>query len=269
MENALEYFSVFGGLEEEIDLEVPLYTLIKDNILDNYDHYHQELIETTLGDRLYHSVLTGLAMGDAQSHTAFKRARITKEAGQPALDFLVQHDILTCDSSPVISSRQLNSEENSDKYNFDMPFLRFWFAFVSPLFKGIVKEEYEEIKERFNNRKAEFPEQVYAKLAQEYLFQIFKDDAFIDLGAYWDREFTLDILGKTTSGKVVAGICRYSNAKMKKAELTKLQDMLETLGLKADILVLFSKRGFSNELKALKNENLRLYSVKNLKSLLA
>jgi len=37
--------------------------------------------------------------------------------------------------------------------------------------------------------------------------------------------------------------------------------------MKADIFVIFSKRGFSNELKSLKGENLKLFTVKNFKKL--
>ncbi len=41
----------------------------------------------------------------------------------------------------------------------------------------------------------------------------------------------------------------------------------ETAGIKPDVLMLFSKSGYSSELKSMKNENLKLFTVKHLKQL--
>ena len=61
---------------------------------------------------------------------------------------------------------------------------------------------------------------------------------------------------------------KYTNAKIKKNELTKLQEKCEAANIKADIFVIFSKAGFSSELKSLKGEGLKLFTVKNFKKLL-
>ena len=77
----------------------------------------------------------------------------------------------------------------------------------------------------------------------------------------------LDIYAKTSEKKIIAGVCRYSNAKIKKSELTKLQETCKDAGIEADILVIVAKNGFSKELKELKSDKLRLITLKNFKKL--
>lgn len=104
-------------------------------------------------------------------------------------------------------------------------------------------------------------------LSQELLKTTFKDDPIVEIGGYWDAKVDIDIMARTQSGKVIVATCKYSNAKIKKSELSKLQEKCSIAGIKADIFVLISKRGFSNELKALKSDELKLLSVKNFKNL--
>jgi hypothetical protein len=75
-------------------------------------------------------------------------------------------------------------------------------------------------------------------------------------------------LAKTASGKIVAGTCKYSNQKAKKSELSKLQEQCRQADLNPDIYIIVSKGGFSNELKALKGEDVKLFGLKNFKTLL-
>ena len=163
---------------------------------------------------------------------------------------------------------QTNTEVNIvEQLNFTAPFMRFWFSFVSPFFKGIRDGYYKEAKERFANREQEFSELVFTKLAMEVMKKSFKEDPITEIGSYWDRNTEIDILAKTKSGKIVAGICKNSNSKAKKTELTKLKEQCEKAELTADINVVISKNGFSNELKNLKGADLRLFALKNFKSL--
>ena len=94
------------------------------------------------------------------------------------------------------------------------------------------------------------------------------EDTIKEISTYWDNKIELDIYAKTTSGKTIVGSCKYTNAKIKKSELTRLQEACKTAKIEADIFVLFSKNGFSSELKSLKGENLKLYTPKSFKQLI-
>ena len=96
----------------------------------------------------------------------------------------------------------------------------------------------------------------------------FKDEKIYNIGRYWDDKTEINLVAKTKDGKIIAGSCRYLNSKIKKSELTKLKENCNKAGLKPDMLVLFSKKSYSSELKSLKNETLKLFTCRNLKVLL-
>jgi len=208
-------------------------------------------------------------MGDGQTHTAFKRANVSKEVGQKAIEDLVEIGIIKV-AKPDASFRDYKQSESvSNRLYFTSPFLRFWFAFVSPLFKGVRDGDFKEVKERFLNREREFYLLSFVELSHELLKTTLTEDPILEIASYWDKEVEFDILAKTSSGKVIVGSCKYTNSKVKKSELTQLQEKAKTAGITPDICVIVAKQGFSNELKSLKGADLKLLALKNFKSLLA
>lgn len=278
LEEAVEYFAVFGGLGWEIDTDRPLIELIEKVILDNYGHLHNQIIDLTLGDSTYHALLSGIALGDRRTHSAFKRARVSEETGKLAIRYLCQTGIIELEPSREIPpekehpkqkfKKEIEKHRISDKLHFTTPFLRFWFSFVSPLFKGIQKGNYDEVKTRFANRDQAFASLVFENLSIELLKKSFGDDPVMEVGSYWDRLVEIDILAKTKSGRIIVGECKYTNTKVNKSELSRIRDKCTLAGFEPDIIALFAKRGFSNELRSLQDKNLRLYSLKDFKLLL-
>ncbi|MDY0122733.1 DUF234 domain-containing protein [Sulfurimonas sp.] len=266
IQKALEYFSVFGGMSWNIDLTKSLEELIESKVLKNYTYIHGDITKITRSDKISHALLSAAATGDGRVHSALKRARISRAEGEEAIDALCSKNILRREYS--LESPPIEDEKIDEKLNFGTPFMRFWFAFVSPYFKSIKDGDFKESKEAFANRKSEFYELTFKKLSHELIKKSFKDDPIIEVGSYWDRRAQIDILAKTKSGKVVAGICKYSNQKAKKSELGKLQEQCTQAELTPNIYVIVSKGGFSNELKALKGKDVKLLALKNFKTLL-
>lgn len=265
MEQAIKYFSVFGGMSWNVDMDVPLDELIESKILNNYRYIHGDITKITESDRHSHLLLSGIAMGDRRTHSALKKARISRSDGEYAMENLFERGLLKAEYS--LESPPNEDDNIDEKLNFTAPFMRFWFSFVSPFFKGIRDGDYKESQERFINREQEFSELVFTKLAMEVMKKSFKEDPITEIGSYWDRNTEIDILAKTKSGKIIAGICKNSNSKAKKTELSKLKEQCDKAELTADINVVISKSGFSNELKNLKGAELRLFALKNFKSL--
>ncbi len=241
--------------------------LIEKLILPDFTYIRNDVTELTSGMPLYHSILTGIAMGDGKTHTAFKRANVSEEVGFKAVEELCEIGIIKLQKSKKIFTSWGENESVSNKLFFTSAFLRFWFAFVSPIFKGIRDGDYKEIRQRFANRENEFMNLTFTQLSHEFLKLEFKDDSIKEISTYWDNEIELDIYAKTESGKTIVGSCKYSNSKIKKSELTKLQESCEKAKIDADIFVIISKRGFSSELKSLKGEDVKLYTVKNFKKM--
>jgi len=268
-EVALEYFSVFGGLGWEIDCSKSVELLIEEIVLLNYGSLHAQMTKITYSDKIYHALLKGIAMGDGRVHSALKRGDISQEDGTEAINYLCDNGIIRKEESlRFVLPEARKNEAIDDVLHFTSPFLRFWFAFISPLYQSIQDGDYSEVETRFENRKVEFTHYVFEQLSRDLLVSNFPDEEITKIGSFWDREIKLDIVAQTQSGKTLVGACRYANAKIKKSELTKLTEKCDTLDFKPNVQLLFSKNGYTNELKSLKGEALRLSSIKNFKKLL-
>ena len=267
LEQAVEYFSVFGGMGWTVDMSKPLETIIEEKVLANYRYIHGDITKITQSNRLHHLLLSAIATGDRREHSAFKKAQTGRNEGEDSIDFLVDQDLLLREKP---QAKPLDAkEEVSDKLLFTLPFMRFWFASVSPFYKGIKEGEFDEFKKAWENAKPEFSNFIYERLVLELVKESFaKSDPLQKIGSYWDFDNNIDILAKTKSGKIVAGTWKFSKSKAKKSELTKIKETCEAIDLKADIYLIFSKSGFSNELKNEKGEGLKLLAQKNLNSLI-
>lgn len=260
MEDAIEYFAVFGGFGEKLDTSVPLDELIRVNILDRYKYLRNDISAYITKDELFPYILTGAATGDRRTNSTFKRARVSYNDGMDCLEDLLDLGVLKMESSFLHTS-------SAEKILFTSPFVRFWFAFVSPVYKGIKEGNYKEFFENFNNKKTEFIQHIFEQLCFEFVKLYFEKEKIYNIGRYWDDKTEINLLAKTKEGKIIAGSCRYVNSKVKKSELNRLKDDCKTAGIQPDMFMLFAKNGYSNELKSLKNQTLKLFTLRNLKVL--
>ena len=267
-ERGLEFFAIFGGLDEQINLTQPPFEVVKTKLLDKYGLIHKAMSNLYKSNAQNQAILSAIALSDGREHAVFKRARVSVYDGERVVDDLLESGIIyNLRPKHAKHKTKEQNEQLSNKLYFKSPVVRFWFAFVSPFFKGIKEGNYEESKERFDKYFNNFVHLTFLELSKELLKHNFADDFLSDLNEYWERDLNIDILAKTKSGKTLVASCKYSNSKVKKSELTALKEKCEKAKIQADIFVLISKRGFSNELKNQKGESLKLLSVKNLKSL--
>lgn len=265
MEKAIEYFSVFGGTSWKVDMHKPLLELMETKIFKNYPYIHSDIAKITFSNKLSHMLLSAMATGDRRVHSTFKRAHISREEGESALDTLLDSALIRFEYS---LERPVNvDDDNSDKLSFMTPFMRFWFAFVSPFYKTIKEGDYSEVEKAFASREQEFYELIFKKLSFELLRKIMTEDPIVEVGSYWDKNAEIDILAKTASGKLIAGSTKYKNTKVKKTELSKLKEECAKASFEPDMFVIFSKSGFTSELKALKGDDLKLFTIKSMKAL--
>ena len=270
-EQAVEYFSVFGGMGWFVDMSKPIDLIIEEKVLKNYRYIHGDLTKITHSKPTYHAMLTAIATGDRREYSAFKKVNIGREEGEEVIDFLIQDGFLVFDKSVEKPMRE--EDGISDKLLFVTPFMRFWFAVVSPTYKSIKEGDYKEVMERWSHMKAGFSTLIYDQLVLEMLKEGFKDafegDPIVGIGGYWDKNVEIDILIKRKSGELIAGVSKYSKSKANKSELTKLKEKCTQAELDVEGFIIFSKNKFSSELKKEKGEKLQLFSLRNLSGLLA
>jgi hypothetical protein len=270
-EEAIEYFAVFGGMGWRIDFSKSIEELIEEKVLQNYRYIHGDIAHTTKSKPIYHALLSSLASGDRREHSAFKKAKVKREEGEEAIDWLIRSNLLIFDKS---AEKPLKEEEgNSDKLLFIQPFMRFWFSCISPYYKGIKEGDYTEVEAHWSQIKAGFSDVIYDQLVLEMLKNGLKDtfegDPIISIGGYWDKNVEIDILIKRKSGEMIAGATKYAKSKANKSEFAKLKEKCAQAELDIDTFILFSKNKFSSELKKEKGEKLQLFSLKNLTGLMA
>ena len=90
MQVAIQYFTVFGGLDIKIDTTKPILELIEKHILSNYNYLRSEVNQITGGYHVEHAILSGIALGDRKTTNAFKRAHVSFEEGMKCVDSLYE-----------------------------------------------------------------------------------------------------------------------------------------------------------------------------------
>lgn len=266
IEQAIEYFAIFGGMGYSVDMSKPLEEIIEEKVLKNYRYIHGDLTKITQSNKAHHALLSAVALGDRREYSAYRRADLTRKEGEESAAFLIKFGLLARQASQADPIDE--NEEKSDRLIFTAPFYRFWFSAVSPYYKGIKEGDFKEMKEKWQNTRQSFFDQVYEALVIALVKQSFKEDWVAKIGSYWDKNTEIEILGKTKGDKVIVGSCKYSKSKANKSELSKLQEKCAKAALTPDIFVIFSKNGFSSEFKKEKSDTLKLYTLKNIKTLM-
>ena len=267
---ALEYFTVFGGTGWEIDCSKSVDELIKEKVLSNYEDLHKGVINFTHGNGLYHMMLTIIALGVEYEDAVFKKAGVGIDKGEDAVDYLELKSMLKFDTS--IAEPRNERYKQSDKLLFEFPFMRFWFATVSPYYQSISSGDFSEFDAKWNVLRGNFSialsNLLVLELVKERFATKFESDPIVSMGSYYDKKIEISILAKRKSGKMLVGECKYSKTEAKMHMLTSLKEKCEKIGLDADEYVLFSKNGFTSELKELNDDNLMLLSNDDFSSLL-
>jgi hypothetical protein len=266
MTQALEYFAVFGGTNFPINTTYSLDTTIENYILNKYKYLRNDINDAVSNNETFYPILTGLALGDRRTNSAFKRANVNFDEGIDLVDTLCDLNILKLEKSLQSMSNLEDKYTVSEKLLFNNPFIRFWFAFISPVFKGIKEGNYDEFFTIYKNRKTEFEDMIFQQLSHELFKNSLLDDGIYSLGRYWDDNTEIDLLCTTKSGVTIAGVCKYTNSKVKKSELTNLKQKCQDAKIDITRYVIFSKSGFSNELKSLKSDKLQLITIKSFKT---
>jgi len=277
MEQCIELFAIFGGYDTPIDADAPIELLITQYILDPFELHRERFLSSLQDNPLYLNLLRAIAVGDRRQGSAYRRARIGKERGNEAFEFLRYSGYLTLERSREMPlerahpkqrfKKEIEHHKISHKYRFKFPFLRFWFAFVEPFSKTIQEGNYLPFFTHFHERFNAFVGFTFEELCDLYIREIlaprFNGD-LLDSGSYWNREVEIDLLTETMEGETWVGECKWTNHKVNKKELHKLEEKCAKLSITPDKIFLFTKRGFSNELNDMKDKRLYRFSAEDL-----
>jgi len=269
-DTSLEYFSVFGGTGWDVDVSKSVDRLIEEKVLSNYEVLHESITRYTHNNGLYHMVLTIIALGVNHENDVLKKAKVGRDKGEEAIDYLLSKSLIKFDLSV---EKPLNEGGGkSDRILFDLPFMRFWFAMISPNYKSISQRDYEEFSQKWTKIRDNFS----IALNNLLLLELIKDicnakdekDPIVKIGSYYDKKVEIDILAVRKSGAMIAAACKYSKEPAKSNMMHTLIEKCEKAELEISDYVLFSKNGFTPEVEALKEKEVILLSRSVLSSLL-
>jgi len=244
--------------------------------VDQYKVFNELISPSYLIEEPYRYLLVSIARGDGRLSNVFKKARVGESVGTRLLNELVELGIVEFEDSrePALKTypnqkleKSLRSYKIEPKIRFKKPFHRFWFGFVEPYHKELHKGESKRFYENFNQHFSRLHSFVFEQLSQELINSHYGGKLIIN-GNYWDKHSEFDIWATHQEGFTILGECKYTNRRVCKSELSKLQQKAETSQLKVDQFALFSKSGFSNELKNAKTRNLLLFEMEDFRKLL-
>jgi len=281
MEQAIEYFSLYGGVDFQLDLD-----LFDDMALSAEVHFVQQfestghlMRPTYLSESPYRDLLTAIARGDGRLSNIYRRARIGEAAGREIVDALLKLGILTLEHSRQAPLRahpkhslkkHLRHYRIEPKVRFVKPFYRFWFGFVLPYRDDLLAGRGLAFMDHFDMHKERNYSLLFEQLSTLLLAQHFQDhDPILSQGSFWDQHSEFDLLSISTGGKIILGECKYTSRPVTRKELTKLKDKAMKSGIRVDYYALFSKSGFSHELLGMQDENLMLFDLDDFSQLLS
>lgn len=277
MELQIEYFSIFGGLDTDIDTCCDITDQFKEIILKNFSSLNNMINEITLDNKENKRLLRALAIGDRRIFSAFNRAGFNNGNGGAIVNELCNLGLIQIERSREKSPRKNNPNEKlkradsrhriSHKILFSDPFIRFWFYFITPHIKEIIEGDFKNVIKEFNKKRNSYTSLIFEELSEILLNYHIRDSNIISSGSYWDAKIEIDILTITDKDEIFVAECKWKNHKVNKSELRKIEEKCQILDVKPTQIALFSKRGFSKELKNMQGKKLALYSCKEFKAL--
>jgi len=277
MEIQISYFAIFGGLGWDVDTSKPIKELVELLILENFEILNKKIEELTLNDENNKRLLQALAVGDRRIFSAFKRAGLNNGNGGGALNYLQEVGLVQMEYSREEHPREKNPNAKlkrrdarhriSHKVLFTHPFVRFWFYFIAPQIKNIKNGNFSTVLENIDEHVNSYTSLVFEELSEVLLNYNLRESQILSSGSYWDANIEIDILTITDDEKIYVSECKWKNHKVNKKELHKLREKCEKLSIEPSQIVLFSKRGFSKELRQMQGVDLALYSCEDFEAL--
>lgn len=274
----MELFSVFGGVEESLELDFfdDVESIIRFNFVEKYRVLNEMISPSYLIEEPYRFFLVAIARGDGRLSNVFKKARVGEGLGLRLVDELLELGIIELEDSrePALKKypnqkleKSLRSYKIEPKIRFKHPFHRFWFGFVEPYHKELIRGDAQRFFENFEQHFSRLHSFTFEQLSQELLNTHYNNQLIMN-GNYWDIHSEFDIWAEHKNGTKILGECKYTNRRVCKSELSKLKQKAQTSGLKVDMYTLFSKNGFSNELKNSADKDLLLFELEDFRELL-
>ncbi len=280
MSELVEFFAIFGGSENQPQLNpfVSIDNCIQDEFSNNFLIHQAQIQPSYLLDNPYRQLLISVARSDGKINNVLRRSRLDEKLGGALIAELVDLGILFLEESrePPIKQaphmkikKRLRGYRIVPKVRFASPFYRFWFGFVEYYNRYLLIGDTTLFMDHFARHKDKVFYLLFEQLSNLWLEKKYEPlDPIVSLGGFWNHKSEFDILQITNSGKLILGECKFKTKKITTAELSKLKHKAAESNIIVDKYALFSRTGFSLELKSKQDDSLILCDMDDFKVLL-
>jgi hypothetical protein len=280
IQESIEFYSVFQSYPffNFLKLDTTLLSCIQSQILERYTELKPYFLydEDTLLQRDLEALLARLAIGDRKNFTAYKKINVSQPRSRLLFKTLFEKGIIRKEHSrekPLrefkgqLIKKSLRRYEIQDKIHFVDNFTRFWFTFLSHLDEESLHVNISKALETISQSMEQYISLTFEELSNELMIKKIGPDNIENFGSYWDKNIEIDLMIETKDGKIVVGESKWKNHKVCKNILNTLEKKCMRANIEVDEFVLFSKSGFSKELKNLNRTDISLYDINEFKEL--
>ncbi|WP_169973038.1 MULTISPECIES: ATP-binding protein [unclassified Campylobacter] len=259
----IELYSVLYGVPKYLEMfrdSGNIFKSIETNILNPNGYLYNEpqfILQNEVNEPItYFSILEAIANGEHKIGNIAGKLNKNVQNITSFISKLIELDIIYKDV-PITESNPLKSKKGL--YFIKDNFFRFWFSYVLPyksqLEIGNTNYVLSILKENFNS----FISPIYEKLALRYMMNNY---SLIKCGRWWDKDTEIDVVGIAQDYLIVAE-CKYSNKKVGIDVLKELQEKSKKIDSNLPIkhFFIFSKSGFTDELKKLNSDEIILVEL--------
>ncbi|WP_207592418.1 ATP-binding protein [Halomontanus rarus] len=273
-------WGVYGGTPyylDAVDLEGGLGEVVRTTLLAERGFLHNEpeyVLRTELSEpNRYFAILRAIAAGNATTNEiagaiGLESKQLSTYAQKLERLRLVEREV------PVTEDR---TKSRRGRYRIRDPLFRFWFRFVygfEDRYERLGESAYESVIEP---ELSDFVSPEFERLCQDVVPELFPDESVTDLGRWWYGEHEVDVVGLTTTGTMVAGECKFTNAPVDYGALSSLETHADEIrwspsgGDPTVEYVLFARSGFTDSVRAAADErdDLTLVNLPEIVELLA
>lgn len=224
----------------------------------------QELRETAV----YNTIITAVALGNTKLNDIYQKTQIEKSKLSSYLKNLIDLGIIQREF-PVTDGTKEQANVQRGLYQVTDKFFRFWYAFVFPTLSELEAGDARGILEYVIQPELEqYTSRIFEDVCLQYLRRKNKAHElpfhFVKIGRWWNKTDEIDIVAVDRQNKkYILAECKYKNSKLTLNDYIRLKEKFNT----ADTTYfywLFSKNGFTDELKQEAPENTFLVSSQQL-----
>jgi len=269
-------YSVLGGIPhylKQFDDSKTVAQNIKDSILTRgsilYSEVeflmHQELRETTL----YNTIIEAVALGNTKLNDIFNKTNIDKSKLSVYIKNLISLEIIEREFS-VDSGLKERANTHRGLYNITDNFFSFWYHFVfgniSELEAGDADGVY---KYAIQPELLQYASYKFESICKQFIRKQNMDGTlpfrYEKLGRYFEGNEEIDIMAVSKDKKnILLGECKFKNSAFDLSDFNNLKAKFSTDNKIKIYYYLFSKSGFTKDVKSLESEHVRLFELDDL-----